>query len=312
METSKKDKLNKIASHPALVISSYILTAIGFLISLSDNIVLQIIAIVIMAICFVVLITALIRYRLNVKAEKEYLQKEFEESYYITTQNILNKASNIVRSIVDDSLNVKQNCISDNHFNSICENVCKSISSLLLDTCNIEFSVCLKQICTEELLTYNCEEASTQTIARSGSRTVERQKNDFARQKISENTSFLSILKTNDRCWASHNLSETAQMMVKTKNEYKNPDKEYANYYSSTIVVPIRIKSKYISPTILEHSSKEKPEGFHYIAFLCIDSPKTFLPDDKNFNLASIVLASCGDALYPLFENKLVKEIDKV
>lgn len=312
MKKSKKDALNRIASHPALVISSYILTAVGFLFSLSDNLILQIIAISIMAICFSVLVIAFIRHRLNLKKEIERLEEQFEETYHNNTQNIILKSSNIIRTVVDNSLNVKNNSITNEHFQSICENICKSIKMLLTEICGIEFSVCLKQICVEELLTYQYLDASTQTIARCGNKTEEREKNDFIKQPIAENTSFINILKSNDRCWASNDLTQTQKAMKKVGGEYKNPDKDYKKYYSSTIVVPIRINSKNLSNTILEYSSSEKPKGFHYIAFLCIDSPERFSPKDKNFNLASVVLASCGDALYPLFENKLVKEIDKV
>lgn len=312
MKKRKKDALSNIASHPVAVISSYILTTVGFLFSLSDNLILQIVAISIMAICFSILAIAFIRYRLNVKKEKECIKKQFEETYYNNTQSIVSKSSNIIRTVIDNSLNAKNNDITNEHFHSVCENICKSIKMLLLEICNIEFSVCLKQICVDELLTYKYLDASTQTIARCGNKTEEREKNDFTKQPIAANTSFINILNSNDRCWASHNLNETARVMKKGGSEYKNPDKDYKKYYSSTIVVPIRINAKYLSNTILEYSSAEKPKGFHYIAFLCIDSPETFSPNDKNFNLASVVLASCGDALYPLFENKLVKEIDEV
>lgn len=95
MKKRKKDTLSNIASHPVAVISSYILTTVGFLFSLSDNLILQIVAISIMAICFSILAFAFIRYRLNVKKEKECMKKQFEETYCKNTQNIVSKSSNI-------------------------------------------------------------------------------------------------------------------------------------------------------------------------------------------------------------------------
>ena len=312
MDKLTRSKLIKIASHPALIISSYIFTVVGFLVSLSDNIVLQIVAISIMAVCFTVLIIALIKYRLNVKEKAKRIEEEYQNEYFDKTKKVMERVSDVVGSVVDNSLIVKNSSVSSGHFRSICENICNLIGSLLCEFCGIEFSVCLKQICVKELLTNQYAEASTQTIARSGSRKAERAKNDFKEQPISENTSFLTILNNNDRCWASHDLNETERIMKKVGDRYKNPDKDYKKYYLSTIVVPIRIAPKFISGTILEYSSVDSSKGFHYIAFLCIDSPQKFTSKDQRFNLASVVLAACGDALYPLFENKLVKEIDKV
>lgn len=306
------NKLKKIVSHPIVVLLSYILTIAGFFVSLSNNIWLQVIAISAITVCFIVVTVFFIKYQLNLKKEKKRLEKQFTEEYFHDANIIVKDVSAIVKSLVDNSLNIKKKSITEDHFQLICENICKSIGSLLYDFCKIEFSVCLKQICVDELLTNDYTSAKTQTIARNGKRTAEREKNDHMEQSISENTSFLTLLKSHEPFWASPNLKTTESLLKQGGSEYKNPDKDYKKYYSSTIVAPISINTKYISNTIIEHSSVVSLSRFHCLAFLCIDSPQTFLPNDKRFHLASVVLATCGDALYPLFENKLVKEIDKV
>ena len=306
------DKLKNFVTHPSTVLVSYIFTTLGFFLSLSNNIVLQIIAMSIMTVCFIISIFYLVKFRLNIKKEKRKLKETLETTYLDNTNQILCEASNLVRSIVDNSLNEKNDSIADQHFRSICENVCNSIGDLLLGICNIEFSVCLKQICVDKLITYDYEDAYTQTIARTGAKSVERARNDFARQPIADNTSFLTILQTNDRCWASPNLDKTKEILKKANSQYKNPDRDYKKYYCSTIVAPVRINSRFMSNTILQYAQTERPDRFHYMAFLCIDSPQKFSSKNKNFNLASLTLSICGDALYPLFENKLTKEIDMV
>lgn len=306
------EKCKQIVTHPITVLLSYIIAVIGLLLALSENLWLQIIATSVVCLCAVLFLIYAIKWNFNYKEEKKRLTEEFQKHYYANADKSIGKASNLIRDIINNSLNAQNIKISDEHFQSACKNICKSISDLLSALCGIEFNVCLKQICVDQLVANSYEDACTQVIARSGDRTGERSRNDHIRQRISENTSFLAIIQTNDRCWASPNLETTVSDLKRAGAEYRNPDARYEQYYNSTIVSPVRIDHRYVSNAILEYAHIEKPKGYHYIAFLCVDSPNTFSENDSRFKLASVTLAACGDALYPFFENKLVKEIKEV
>ena len=306
------ERLNKFVTNPIVVLASYVLTVIGFLISLSCNFWLQLVATLIMAVNLFVLLICFIRYKLNIKKAKEQIKNELE---IITLKNIesaVDCVSTFVEFNIDNSLYLKNDDVTDDYFQSVCRNVCQHVGTVLSKICGIDFSVCLKKICVDELIDFDYCSACTQTIARSGKQAAERSKDDHMKQKISENTSFLRVLQKNYRCWASPNLEITENRYNQIGESYLNPDKNYRKYYKSTIVVPIRIKAKRVSQVIVDYSDSKKPEGYHYMAFLCVDSPKRFTEDDTDFLLASTILSTIGDALYPLFENKLVREINKV
>lgn len=305
-------KLNSIVTHPVVVLVSYVLTVIGFVVSLSSCFWLQLIATVVMIVDLLVVMICFIRYRFNIKKTKGQMEKAFELQRQKYIKSVVDSISTFVEFDIDNSLNMKNNDVSDDHFQAICKNTCQQITNMLSKMCGIDFSTCLKQICADELINFDYCNAYTQTIARCGPQSAERSKNDYVKQMISENTSFLKVLQTNDRCWAAPDLEITEKLYNDMGDSYLNPDKSYKKYYKSTIVVPIRIKSKRLSPVIVEYSSSKKPEGYHYIAFLCVDSPKQFDKDDNSFLLASAILSAIGDALYPLFENKLVREINEV
>ncbi len=316
------DKLNKFVTHPVVVLLSFVFTFGGFLLTLSNNIILQCIAVGILVVCTVVITACFIKYRFNIRSEKTKIEKEIRQTFEVMIQEEqksylakayagMEKTMEFVRTLVDNSLHTKQVAFSEDHFRAVCKNICATVRTILLNVCNIDFSVCIKQIHTEEIIDYDYKNATTQTIARSGHKIVERSQNDSEFQKISDNTSFSDILETNS-CWASPNLEFTASNRSQGGSTYKNPDENYRKYYKSTIVAPIRINSKYISPTITNCTSSAKPERYHYIAFLCVDSPETFELEDPLFTLASMILGVCGDALYPLFENKLIKEIENI
>ncbi len=306
------DKLGKFVSHPLVVLFTYILTFIGVILALSNNIVLQIISVGMISICLVTSTIVFACFKCNVKKEKEQITESVKKTYYNQANGGIEKALELVQSIVNNSLSMKQNKFSEDHFKSVCQNICSTVRSALLNISNIDFSVCIKQIITDELVDINYAEASTQTIARSGHRIYERSQNDSLPQKISDNTSFLEILENNRVIgWASPNLNETVKSYKAAGKEYKNPDTNYSDYYNSTLVVPIRICSDYISPKILKYTNNT--QLYNCIAFLCVDSPKEFDAEDVAFKvIAYKTLIACGNALYPFFENKLINEIENI
>ena len=306
------DKLSKFVSNPIVILVTYILTFIGVILALSQNVILQIVSIGIMTLCIIIGTIFFIRFKCDVAKEKYKIKQNVQKIYFNQADAGIEKTMELVQTMVNNSLSMKQTCFSEDHFKSVCKDICTSIRSILLNVCGIDFSVCIKQIITNELVDCNYSKVSTQTIARSGHKTIERSQNDSIPQQISNNTSFKEILE-NDRLlvWSSPNLKNTIACYKNLGKEYENPDKNYSNYYNSTLVVPIRIRAKYISPIILKYTNNTKT--YNCIAFLCADSPKEFDGNDEAFKLlASKILRACGDALYPLFENKLTKEIESI
>ncbi len=306
------DKLDKFVSSPIVVLITYVLTLAGVILALNNNVILQIISMSVVLLCIIISTIVFIRFRCNVTKEKHKISQNVQKTYFNQADAGVEKTMELVRTTVNNSLSMKQTQFSDDHFKSVCKDICTTIRTVLLNICGIDFSVCIKQILTDELVDCNYSEASTQTIARSGHKMVERSQNDSIPQKISDNTSFSEILD-DDRMlgWASPNLNDTVRFYKEIGKEYKNPDKNYNDYYNSTLVVPIRINSRYMSPTILKYTNNTKRHNC--IAFLCVDSPKEFDANDEVFKkLAYKTLIACGDALYPLFENKLTKEIESI
>ncbi len=303
------EKIISILNHPSIIILTLLMDAISIVLSFSEGSIYRIICIIIIGIAVLIQSIFFIKFHCNLKKAKQKIKDDIKKEVNENIENTLNEIAEYVKSTVENSLDCKNKLSTEDHFEALCKTNCKAINKILLDICNIDFSVCLKRICVNKVIDFNYTDASTKTIARSGYKSAEREKNDLNSQKIAENTSFLNVLKGNIRCWASPNLEETENNMKKVGEEYKNPDTEYKNYYNSTIVAPIRISAKKISPKILEFSEKSNPEGYHYLAFLCVDSPKKFDINDSNFKFAMAILPTIGDALYPLFENKLIKTI---
>lgn len=310
-ETKEKifTKLNGFLSHPVFVLCMNILGIVSFFFAFSDNIVLSVVFASIGSICLLLFVIFAIRYLFMVKKAT----KEIYDESVQTANSGVGKVRELLRTIIDETLYLRNSVCTDEAFSNACKNICTIIREVLFSICNIRFNVCLKRMCTDTLIDYNCFNASTKAIARCGTNYVERSANDFAEQKISDNTSFEFILNNESESgYAAPNLEKTVAKGLENGNQYKNPDPMFLNYYKSTIVVPVRIKSKYISEERKKLASDINPNSYNYIAFLCIDSSEIFESDDKIFKLAFNTLVVCGDALYPLLENKLIKEIEEV
>lgn len=198
------------------------------------------------------------------------------------------------------------------HLNGICEKIRKCLElivQLYLDE-RCSFGVCIKEIKTLDILDNDISTWSTQTIARACDEYIARSNNDDTPQKISDNTSFYETL-INNISWVSRNLEETKANYKKCGKEYRNPDPLYMQYYQSTIVVPVKQKKQYVSDVVKEYGKDKSCGNDHYLAFLCIDSKRTF-PDDELFDVLVTFTTMCAKMLYPVLEEHLVNKIEEV
>lgn len=72
---------------------------------------------------------------------------------------------------------------------------------------------------------------------------------------------------------------------------YQNPNINWNDFYSSTIVVPIRIKRRYIEAEYVG-------EGFDILGFLCADSNSTSAFPDREMESYVDTVKAFADTLY--------------
>lgn len=199
-------KLREIASNPIVVLGSDILTLIGLIVSLCLKNVIVTSIIVSFLILYIIAITIYIikryfsvkRYKKNIDAANDTKNKEM-------ASKIIQQISTALDGIVYSD-NFTKNNDDTRSYSAILRNVCcrlKTLFELFLG----QNCVCIKTICTDELMDLNYEQWSTITMARDGENLL-RSIHDSERQKISNNTSFYEIISKTKGYWASHNLKK--------------------------------------------------------------------------------------------------------
>jgi hypothetical protein len=197
-------------------------------------------------------------------------------------------------------------------FDMIAKAICDDIHRFFKTILKTDVSVCIKSIVTETLMNNDINTWKVTTLARNTECANSRSQNDDTPALVSENTDFQTILaeESGQEDWfAIPNLEKHIAAGRKgggTGEVFKNSTPNYIEKYKSVIVVPIRIKSEYVSTSISIPDSKRH---HHVIGFLCIDSLTTF--DDKImlFEAAIHFLKAFGDSIYTLFEIFMVKQI---
>lgn len=187
----------------------------------------------------------------------------------------------------------------------VCTKLCEDISSFIKAKTGKDFSVCIKMINSDAVV----------TLSRSGKDMRTRNELDEIRQNnnspvlIKDNTAFSSILNENaftgqKAVFACSNLYMLKILGRFNKNKiYKNSTPNFLKYYKSTIVVPIRISNKY---NVFNHNHYKKNNNI-VIGFLCIDYKKPISKALKNELVGYI--KGFGDSLFILF--KQIVEFDE-
>ena len=299
--------LKKVVNSPWFAVSSFVISLVGLIVSIvQNNIVLQIILSVFFVSYLIVVSTVIINRFLNInkiqsKLEKQYLQR-LDSDIAFVSQLIKDEISSV-------SVLRKSSKDEDNFFSSIMKNNCEIIQKAIREVFSLKFDVCVKSMCVDTVVDSDVSTWKTLTIARASENYTKRIKHDDDRQAISNNTSFLSIIAKNNDSWAAYNIKEIINSLKEIGEEYKNPDKDYENYYKSTIVVPIRKKAKDFSNQEIKDLKIDESCSYHYLGFLCIDSMQIFDKNDETFKRLINFIIPIGEFLYNLYFEKLLNEI---
>lgn len=302
----KKDTFTKIMSSPYTTLLGIVLSGTGILFSFLNISKIAIYCVLAFIALYLIFIS---RYFLLTYFSAFKLKRNIAKKYAIKQEKTWNETADVLDAADDVLAQLQKEVCTDNAFKNAMEKVCQPIKVILDDRLG-ECAVCIKQICTDEVMNNDVNTWSTKTLARACSNKVDRSWDDLQKQSISLNTSFFEILSNRDIIWSSGNLEETIQAMKNLKYEYKNPDTKFQNFYHSTIVVPICRTVERISPKIREYKPNLQISGMHYLGFLCVDSLRTFTNEDQNFKEAMKITRTFGTYLYRLLEARLVQQLE--
>lgn len=114
---------------------------------------------------------------------------------------------------------------------------------------------------------------------------------------IKRNTDFREIvdetINTGKPYFYVRDLGAYAKLLKKSNRKYENSNKDYMDYYTGTIVMPIRIETKKLY-------NIQKKEKYDVIGFLCVDStaPDAFMNGQEVFNCN--IVRAFADNIYVL------------
>jgi len=242
------------------------------------------------------------------------------------------KMLEIVFELRSNSDNYSENTTVEEFYTKIqtpCYELCEYIADFLKNKYRKDFSVCIKTIDEKSLrrvkYTGNLGDAQVFTLCRAGHRNKERSGREEAQAKnakqkrflidVGSNYDFLTILDANKNnsvegdlqisnqasAFACRNLL-THDILLRIINwkfpnqpKYTNSTEDYWKHYLSTVVVPIRIATEYITTR-----SKSPIAGqYQVVGFLCVDYR---WPVSKAIlNELAGYMKGFGDSFYELF-----------
>lgn len=136
------------------------------------------------------------------------------------------------------------------------------------------------------------------TLCRSDNQPKKRLDNNSP-SKIIDNTDFLTIVKYDLPHFCTSNLEKHSKRMKETTGfPYKNSNVNWSDYYLSTIVIPIRIKRKYVDRAY-------SGEAHDIMGFLCVDSKSTSAFRDSDIDNYVNLVKAFADSLYKFFDRFL-------
>lgn len=303
--------LKKISESPIVVLGGFIISVISLAVSIiSGNLILKWFVVVFLIIYIIILTIVIIVRFFSKKALINNLQSE----YYSKENHLLLDIRRFSEKVVEATIRISKSktSIPERTFSLSVKEICNEIKELTHTLAGEQFSICIKSILTgpDPLMNQDIDEWKTKTIIRVGTDELERNKKDNIQQKVCDNTSFYDIIKDTLTVWVSPNLAETEKAFKLINKVYNNPNQHYK--YKSTIVAPICIKSNLVSQSIIDMANESAQNSYHYMGFLCIDSPKCFDNEKQVFEDLAELLKILAGMLYPLFEAKLINEINGI
>lgn len=182
------------------------------------------------------------------------------------------------------------------------ENMCDKIANLMAFNFNKGFSVCIKLIdISSSRITRSADEVYLTTFCRGGKDKDSRSEWDAKKVPLKENSDFLNIFN-GAPYFSTGNLQAYALMQrfpFGDRGSYSNSSQNYTKKYLSTIVVPIRLRNRYVT----NYYSAEDPHGNQLLGFLCIDCKHRCSP----FTIKKMLpyMQSFADNLYLFFDEIL-------
>ena len=300
--------MKKFVNNPYVVLFSYLITLASLIWGIfDDKLVIKIIA---LSFLFIYLIVITVYAFSRLITVRRILRRIFHK-YALKTSATKDFITELIQWHSTVITDLKKMKIDDGaYFKRAMESFCRMLRGNINRVFLEDFNVCVKSICLDNISSINVEKWKTKTLARDASNLSERGVHDNQCQKVSENTSFYKIINQNLPSWAAYDLNVVSDKLKQANDEYKNPDKNYKKYYSSTIVIPIAQKVENILPEIKSWLKIPSNASYHYLGFLCLDSKKAFVSEeDEDFKEINDLLIPIGEFLYEIYSEKLLLEM---
>ena len=192
----------------------------------------------------------------------------------------------------------------------VCRNICEQIQKIFNHLWNKnQVSVCIKRIVAGKNTNANYREWKTETIAGNYS-DHNRYNLDDKKTPITNDSDFFIIVSPDhiDSIFSCSDLTKVEEEFLKKYGmKYEKFPTNYLEFYKSTIVAPIRIKSSNVNPSLRNNNMG----NYHLVGFLCIDTKEVFSEDEILFEIGVELTKTFADMLYKLLENNIVYYVNK-
>lgn len=313
MAKSFSDLITAFNSNKFIIASDILLGIASFIFAIAmDNIIVKIVCFVSLAAAITISLIIFIRRKYAADKITDELLKKIAEKKRDASIHI----HDFMFSATKLGLQIKNTkTMTELQYKTICESLCTSMRILLNEIYGKSINVCIKMIDTDSIMDTKYKEWKTKTLARACDKKREREVLDEQKQVVSNNTSFLNILdpEKNDLFFASPNIRETIRKLKDVGIEYRNPNENFEDYYTSTIVTPISMKTSLVSPTITDYAKMMNNDSsqYHIIGFLCIDSEYDFTNEKGEFLSLTYDCMTLSTLLYSMFENRIINQLEK-
>lgn len=302
--------INKVSNSPLIILGGFIVSLLGLLLPLCVNDIYIKWTILIFFIIYLIILTVFVIKRYyDIMVFKRNILERFEKSSKQSSKE-LHKFYHNLRYYIAEVNNDKN--ITHKNFIKIVENLCNYLEAFYRNYLGDKVCICMKMIKTETMMNSDVMSWEVLTLGRGSTCDQSRRSSDDIPVKISENTDYQLVLSEssdNKNWFASPNLQKVVEEYRSRGEEFHNSRKLFLDSYKSTIVVPIRIKTDYVSKILTSDSS----HTYHVIGFLCIDSMDTYddIEQESNFLTSLEQAKAFGDSLYSLFEDYIIKQIEQ-
>lgn len=295
---------------------------VGIIVAIySDKEIGKIIIIIAVAALLLVVAAVTINFFRAGKAIRLYRHAAFDKQNIITSDfhHILHSIRNITQSLANTTYNTDEELKKS--FEKDERELCNKIEEMYKKLFDRPTSVCIKMLQADDLASEDYKKWQITTFARgfnsSGGIKGERGKNDHKLIPVEGNSDFLIIIEDIVDFFVSEDMTDIRQKFQDTyqrvytnsreDNEKNNKEKErFSDYYNSTIVIPIRIESRFLG------DSNSNLKKYHLLGFFCIDTVDAFKTREEldKFYIGVEYAKAVADALYSQISGYLGRFID--